>query len=118
MDRDDRAYIERLELDIAQREAAMREPVPRSQGRELTIGPLGSRRAMLHIEQIVGGVLVETGCFKGMLEAFREQVMKVHGNDYFGSEYLIALTFINNWLALPADEQPGAPTGIEPARRL
>lgn len=114
----DGAYREREERERLYEAAP--DVTTTSAGRELTIGPLGSRSSMLHIEQIVGGVIVETGCFKGTLEAFEKQVSEVHGGDNYGQEYGLALRFIRQWLdmKLAQETSPDVPTGIEPARRL
>ncbi len=58
----------------------------------LTIGPLGSRAAILTVcRDSVLGVSYATGCFFGSRDAFLKAVEATHGNSSFGNAYAAAV---------------------------
>jgi uncharacterized protein YjbI with pentapeptide repeats len=61
----------------------------------LTIGPIGSRGAMLTVTKDDAGMLtVMTGCYRGTLDEFVAAVAKTHGDNDHGRAYAAAVSLI------------------------
>jgi hypothetical protein len=85
------------------------EPIYPTGYRHITVGPLGSHRDKLIVWQLQGCTLVKTGCFLGTLEIFEKSVRDRHGENIYGKEYSLALTFIRAWLDLEASTEVDEP---------
>lgn len=63
----------------------------------ITIGPMGSRRDSLIIQNYADDVWVKAGCFFGSIADFKEKVIATHGNNNHAKNYLAACDFIQAW---------------------
>ena len=70
-----------------------------------TIGPIGSRCAMVSLWLTDKGPMVKAGCFTGTLDEFTAACEKTHGDSDHGKEYAMAILMMESHAALWG-EQP------------
>ena len=65
-----------------------------------TIGPIGSRCALVSLWLTDKGPMVKAGCFTGALDEFTAAVEKTHGETDHGKEYAMAILMMEAHAAL------------------
>ena len=65
-----------------------------------TIGPIGSRCALVSLWLTDKGPMVKAGCFTGTLEEFTAAVEKTHGETDHGKEYAMAILMMESHATL------------------
>jgi len=65
-----------------------------------SIGPIGSRCAMLALWLTDKGPVVKAGCFTGSLDEFEAASIKEHGDTDHGKEYAMAVLMMESHAAL------------------
>ena len=63
----------------------------------ITVGPLGSRGAMLTGVKHNGTLMIGTGCFWGTPEEFEAKVKETNGDNEHAKHYAEALLFLRAW---------------------
>jgi hypothetical protein len=66
----------------------------------LTIGPIGSRCALVSLWLTDKGPMVKAGCFTGTLDEFTAAVDKTHGDTDHGKEYAMAILMMESHAAI------------------
>ena len=66
----------------------------------IVLGPIGSRSGIMTFYRAKGdSVWVKCGCFNDTIDAFAEEVIKVHGDDRHGRDYAAAIEFARRYFA-------------------
>ena len=65
-----------------------------------TIGPIGSRCALVSLWLTDKGPMVRAGCFTGTLDEFTAAVEKTHGDSDHGKEYAMAILMMESHAAI------------------
>ena len=60
------------------------------------IDRIGSRKGCTYFFQTATQIYVRCGCFFGTINEFKKQVIKTHGDNKFGKEYLGAIRYIKS----------------------
>lgn len=60
------------------------------------VGPLGSRHAFTTLNLVTGTIC--TGCFRGTLDEFKQEVYRTHGNNKFAEQYNCLIDYFKSIL--------------------